>query len=272
MSSSSLEPPRILFEDDHFIAVDKPAGVVVHAGTGHREGVVEQLRAALAKRRHAGRGAERVAPVHRLDRDTSGVLLFGKDEEALRRMARLFESGEVEKQYLVLCKGITHKKGKIDVPLLARPLPGRREEAGRELDFDDEVVDAEPDLEAPGKKKEEALTTYRRLIFVKGLSLLVVRPHTGRTHQIRRHLRSIGHPVAGDPRWGDERFNYFLERHKLDRIFIHAAALTFVHPFTGEAVTLRSTLPPGLMAVLESLGFDRPRPPWGPPLEAASQA
>ncbi len=282
MSCTMPEPIRILFEDHHLIAIDKPAGMVVHRGTGHHAGLVEKLREVLGQRPGGAREASIVAPVHRLDRETSGVVMFGKTEAGLRKMARLFESGEIEKNYLVLCKGVTHKKGRITIPLLARPRADRAPRDKQEhWDDEEERSLLPPDVSAESvafeplgedKKLLEALTTYRKLIQVPGLSLLVVQPRTGRTHQIRRHLRSIGHPVAGDVRWGDPRCNRFLAHHQLTRPFIHAAMLSFPHPITRAPMTLWAPLPTLLQEVLASLGFAPLRPPWGPSIEGANAA
>lgn len=274
ISSSSIDSaspdaipdvPRILFEDHHLLALYKPPGLVMHAATGHETGLVEWLRNQLARRSGSQKPRHPVSPVHRLDRDTSGVVLFGKTEAALRKMARQFEHGEVEKHYLVLCKGVTHKKGRIDVPLLIRPSPqrieGKRIEGKRIENTHIDGKQATPDTSTKPKpghdgEKEEALTLYRRLRYVKGLSLLLVQPRTGRMHQIRRHLRAIGHPVAGDPRWGEVKFNRFLLKFGLKRPFVHAATLSFLHPISGEAVVIKAPLPIGLSSVLTGLKFE----------------
>lgn len=274
LEASAIDVPRILFEDHHLLALYKPPGLVMHAATGHEVGLVEWLREQLASRtasegpsfltpRHA------VSPIHRLDKDTSGVVLFGKTDAALRKMARQFEHGEVEKHYLVLCKGVTHKKGRIDIPLLVRPHPQEHlstrapKKAPEPPQAPDGTAKALPRKAPPhatqakdAQEKEDALTLYRRLRYVKGVSLLLVQPRTGRTHQIRRHLRAIGHPVAGDPRWGEVKFNRFLFKFGLKRPFVHASTLSFLHPISGEPVVIKAGLPVGLEAVLEGLKFE----------------
>lgn len=261
--TSKAFEPHILFEDHHLLAINKPAGLVVHAGTGHEAGLVELLRLFLQARAGGKKQKYEVAPIHRLDRDTSGIVLIGKTEAALRKMARVFEHGEVEKHYLVLCKGKAHKKGKIDVPLLTRPSPKAQAALRRELEALAEDGMGVGNVPTGQPLKEEALTLYRRVSFVRGLSLLLVHPKTGRMHQIRRHLKAIGHPLAGDDRWGDVRFNRFLEHRGLKRPFIHAASLSFLHPITGEPVLLRAPLPLELEQVLQRLEFPPLLPPYG---------
>lgn len=225
---------NILFEDDFLVIVDKPSGVAIHRGQGHEDqNLLDLLRAQLAQRGAAD--VDELAPVHRLDRDTSGIVAFGRSAVVTRSFHEALAKGEVRREYLALVQGVAHRKGTIRVPL-ARP--GRR--PGTE--------EGEP---------QEAETRYRRLRYSRTATLLRVRPRTGRPHQIRRHLKSIGHPVAGDERWGDVRFNRWIQRHHLlTRMFLHAAALSFPHPISGIPLTLRAPLPSALVEVLASLGFE----------------
>lgn len=226
--------PRILLSDDFLVAVDKPSGMVVHRGTGHEgDDLRSWLMARLKSQGHAD--TEQLSPAHRLDRDTSGVVLFGRGPVANRFLQEALTAGQVKKTYLALVQGVAHRKGRIDTPLAPPDGPGPR---GRS---------------APPQAAE---TRYRRLIYTRAASLLRVRPTTGRPHQIRRHLTSIGHPVAGDLRFGDVPFNRWIAReHGLDRLFLHAAQLSLTHPFSGLPIEITAPLPEALAAVLASLEF-----------------
>lgn len=240
----------ILLADDAVIAVSKPAGVVVHTGTGHARGAVDDVRAYLGAT-VAGSipGARAATPVHRLDRDTSGVLLFARTAMALRRLAKAIARGELTKEYLALTVGIpTPPAGVIEAALEKVPTP-----AG------DRVV------ESVGPEAREARTYYEiERVFrapegagatpPDGLALVRVRIETGRTHQIRAHLAHRGWPVAGDFKYGDRAANLLLRRAAgLERMFLHAARLVFPHPVSGKETVLLAPLPPDLAAVLDRL-------------------
>lgn len=166
-------------------------------------------------------------PVHRLDRGTSGACLVAHEPSHVAALQAALGSSDAEKEYLALCRGITRPKGSITRPLVEEGV------------------------------SRDARTRYKRLAVVAGHSLLRVRIETGRTHQIRRHLASLGHPVIGDARYGDPATNrHFLERYTLDRPFLHAKRLTFSHPRTGQRLAVEAPLPGDLRTVLVRLGFE----------------
>ncbi|HEY0887899.1 MAG TPA: RluA family pseudouridine synthase [Ramlibacter sp.] len=230
----------VLLEDEHLLAVDKPAGVAVHGGSGVSFGVIEQLRRA----RPAARMLELV---HRLDRETSGILLVAKKRSALLALQDQFRQRETGKTYLALVAGDWPASRKvIDVPL------------HKYLQADGErrvkvVAPGDPD----GMRSITLVKVARQLELplpragARGgrgavFTLLEVTIKTGRTHQIRVHLASAGHPIAGDDKYGDFELNRALQKLGLKRMFLHAWRLQFEHPATGERVELLAPLPPEL--------------------------
>lgn len=233
----------ILFSDEHFVAVNKPAGLLVHRSDLDRH---ETEFALQMVRNQVGC---RVYPVHRLDRPTSGVLLFALSPEAARRAGEAFESDTVRKTYLVVVRGGTEKEAIIDYPL--QELPER--------------------FEAKNKNEnlavKEAVTAFRRLAmaelpFAVGrfpttrYSLLEVRPLSGRRHQIRRHLKHVFHPIIGDTTYGEGRHNR-LFRNELgcSRMLLHAVELSFPHPWNGESVTISAPLDEEFAQVVHRVGW-----------------
>jgi 23S rRNA pseudouridine1911/1915/1917 synthase len=217
----------IAWEDEHLIVVDKPAGVVVHPARGNRQGTLAQ---ALAGRVAGGEDPDRAGIVHRLDRDTSGLLVVARSEPVHSALKRLLARRELVREYLALVEGRPPaRRGTIDAPL------GRDRRVRTRVSTDTE----EP---------REALTHFEVERALPHDTLLRVRLETGRTHQIRAHLLAIGHPVAGDPEYGARG------RHGLERQFLHAARLAFPHPVTGAAVDVSSPLPADLAAALERAG------------------
>jgi 23S rRNA pseudouridine1911/1915/1917 synthase len=217
-------PFRLAYEDEHLLVVDKPAGVVVHPARGHRSGTLAQALAA-----HGAAGGEDVRPgiVHRLDRDTSGLLVVAKSEPVHRALKELIASRELQREYLALVDGHpSARTGTIDAPI------------GR--DRRDRVL-VSLDSDVP----REARTHFTVLELLAQSTLLEVHLETGRTHQIRVHLAAIDHPVCGDPQYGVRG------RYGLTRQFLHAQRLAFTHPVTGEALDVRSPLPEDLAAALE---------------------
>ncbi|MEO8487809.1 MAG: RluA family pseudouridine synthase [Betaproteobacteria bacterium] len=224
----------ILVEDDDLIALDKPAGVAVHGGSGIAHGVIEQLRAARPKARF-------LELVHRLDRETSGVLLVAKKRAALVALHEAWREGLVDKRYTVLVRGRWR-----DAKRVVR-LPVHRyttREGERRVRVEDDG--------------QHAQTTFRRLaVWPKHeppLALLDAELHTGRTHQIRVHLTHLGFPLAGDDKYGDFPWNRVLAKAGLKRMFLHAARLALDHPRTGEKLVLQAPLPADLAAFVASLG------------------
>ncbi|HSQ81621.1 MAG TPA: RluA family pseudouridine synthase [Casimicrobiaceae bacterium] len=224
----------ILFEDDALIAVDKPAGLAVHGGSGIALGLIEQLRAARP-------AAPFLELVHRLDRDISGVLLVAKKRSALTALHVQLREGRVDKRYLVLVRGPWRDaKRKVDLPLFK---------------FSTREGERRVRVEDAGRP---AITTFRRERtwprHEPPLALLEAELETGRTHQIRVHLSHLGHPLAGDDKYGDFAWNKLLARQGLKRMFLHAARLRLMHPVSGETMTLVAPLPVELTAFLETLG------------------
>ncbi len=234
---------RVLHEDPHLLAIDKPAGLAAHPGTGITgPTAVEEVRAYLKVPADLPPAEFRPSPAHRLDRDTSGVLLVAKTRKAMVRLTEIFTAGDpVRKSYLALAKGkLPRAEGVIDLPLSEHEQTARSKSA-RGVNF------------------QEAVTRYRVLASNKDASLLALRIETGRTHQIRRHLQSVGHAVAGDRRYGDFAWNRMARsRWGLRRMFLHAWRLEIPHPITGERLSLEAPLPPELGAVLSKANLAAP--------------
>jgi len=215
---------RIAYEDEHLVIVDKPAGLVVHPAPGHASGTL--VHGLLAHDVAGGDDAERPGIVHRLDRDTSGLMVVARSEEAYRRLQGLVRRRELERRYLALVVGQPRSRtGRIEAPIGR----DRRDPMRHSLD-----------TETP----REAVTHFELVELLPRHALLEVKLETGRTHQIRVHLAAIDLPVAGDPMYG--------RPHELglERQFLHAARLGFTHPFSNERLDVESPLPPDLVAAL----------------------
>ena len=226
-------PLSVLYEDEDVVAIDKPAGMVVHAGAGVSRGtLVNALVARFATLSGAG-GPLRPGIVHRLDRYTSGVLLVAKNDAAHHALAAQFSSRKVEKVYLALVHGtVQAASGRIDRPIVRDPARRTR-------------------MTARLERGRSAWTEYRVFRLFEKFTLVEARIGTGRTHQIRVHLSSIGHPVVGDTLYGAPARLQGLP--PLGRYFLHAHRIRFQQPTTGEEVTVESPLPPGLREWLERL-------------------
>jgi 23S rRNA pseudouridine1911/1915/1917 synthase len=221
---------EIAYEDDRLIVVNKPAGVVVHPGVGNREGTLVQ---ALAGRVAGGTDPDRPGVVHRLDRDTSGLLVLARDEETLFALQEALRRRDVTREYVALVEGRpSAKRGTIDAPLGR----DRRVRTRMSTDTDD---------------PHEAITHFETEQTLPDDTLLRVTLETGRTHQIRAHLLAIGHPVAGDPEYGHAG------RHGLSRQFLHAQRLAFNHPESGAPMELRAPLPEDLVKALRQASGER---------------
>ena len=220
----------IIFEDPRLLVIDKPAGVAVHGGSGVSFGVIEALRAA--------RPDETLELVHRIDRDTSGLLMIARKPAALRTLHALMRDGKVEKRYLALVKGKWELGNKrIDVPLRT-----------------DIRVGGERTVKAHESGKE-AVSVFKPVqFFGKRASLVEVSLETGRTHQIRVHASHAGYPLAGDEKYGEEEFNAKMKETGLKRMFLHAHHLSFVWPETGVEFSVSAPLPADLTAVIDALG------------------
>lgn len=225
----------VVFEDEAFLAIDKPAGVAVHGGSGVSFGVIEQMRQARPQ-------ARLLELVHRLDRETSGLLLIAKKKSALKALQDQFRERETGKTYLALVKGQWPANRKVlDQPLHKYLLP-----------------DGERRVRVTGKDDPEGMRSITLvkvaqripapagLAFEAGFSLLEVTIKTGRTHQIRVHLSHAGHPIVGDDKYGDFELNRQLARLGFKRMFLHAWRLQLTHPVSGAAMQLQTELPPEL--------------------------
>lgn len=224
---------KILFRDDWLVAVDKPAGLLVHrTELARAEAYALQL---VRNQLH-----QRVYAIHRLDRPTSGVLLFGLSAEAGSRMSRLFEKRRVKKHYLAVVRGWLEPEGIIDYPL----------------------------ADEPGRPLRPAITLHRTLAQVElpfavgrysssRYSLVDATPVTGRFHQIRRHFHHIFHPVIGDTTHGEGRHNrFFRDAYGVNRLLLHARALSFTHPTTGADLYIEAPLDEQWQGMLTELGWN----------------
>ena len=244
----------LLHEDDALIAIDKPAGVAVHGGSGVSFGVIEQLRTARP-------AAKFLELVHRLDRETSGILLVAKKRSALVALQDQFRERETGKTYLALVEGRWPANRKVlDAPLAKYLLP-----------------DGERRVRVVAKDHPDAMhaVTLVRVLATLSLtgdaapmSLLAVTIKTGRTHQIRVHLASAGHTIAGDDKYGDFERNRSLQKRGLKRMFLHAWRLQFNHPVTGERTALQADLPAELQALMSPEALDALSVPFAPPSPA----
>lgn len=213
------EPLPLLWHDEHLIVVNKPSGLPVHQGWAkEKHTLVSVLRAQLG---------EHWSPIHRLDRATSGALVLAREAETTRRVQSQFDAGTVVKNYLALVRGITPESGLIDHAI----------------------------AKSKDHEKRDAQTAFMRLGTFERYSVVLVRPLTGRLHQIRRHLKFISHPLIGDTKYGKGAHNrLFRERFNLHRLVLHASHLKFVHPYSGAVVECSAPLPSDL-SVLSELGL-----------------
>ena len=227
---AELEPEnvglRVAYEDDHLLVVDKPAGVVVHPSAGHETGTL--VHGVLEHGAAGGDDEERPGIVHRLDRDTSGLLVVARSAEAHGRLKALVQRHEIEREYLALVRGRPRSRsGRIEASIGR----DRSDPTRQSLNTD---------------RPRRAVTHFEVVELIGQYALLRVRLETGRTHQIRVHLAAIGLPVLGDPTYG-------VPEPALGRQFLHATKLAFTHPFTQERVAVESPLPPDLAGHLETL-------------------
>jgi 23S rRNA pseudouridine1911/1915/1917 synthase len=243
-------PLRILHEDASILVLDKPPGLVVHPGNGRRDGTLVNALAFHTRSLSDAGGEDRPGIVHRLDRDTSGVMVVAKSNRAHFGLAAQFQDRTIEKTYLAIVEGDVE----LDGDLIRAPLARSRQDLTRV------VVD-----ERDGKPAETAYEVVERF---RGFAVLRCRPRTGRTHQIRVHLSHLGHPVLCDPAYGRRR-----ELHRgdlgpaeggtgeplLDRHALHAHRLAFTHPLHGERMEFESPLPDDLAGVVDLLRRIRPR-------------
>lgn len=235
-ASGPRRPPAlsILFEDDDLLAVDKPAGLAVHGGSGVAWGLIESLRASRPKARF-------LELVHRLDRETSGCLLVAKRRSALLALHEQLRDAEVDKRYTALVRGRwTDQVRAVEAPLLKfRLRSGERQ------------VEVSP-------AGRDAASQFVPKCLYANATQVEIRLLTGRTHQARVHAAHINHPIAGDTKYGDREFNRSLRRLGLNRLFLHAHSLAFRHPRDGGQLVIESALPRELAMVLDSLDSSLP--------------
>ena len=230
-------PLTILFEDDDLVVIDKPAGMVVHPGAGHSGGTVVNALLFHVEDLSGIGGELRPGIVHRLDRGTSGVMVAAKNDAAHQELSRQFHDREVEKEYIALVWGTVQAGRRIDAPI------------GRD-DHDRQKMSTR------ARRARSAVTRVIWALNLRGVSLVHVAIHTGRTHQIRVHLSAIGHPIVGDATYGGVHrhvANDVRAVQRLERPFLHAARLKFTHPTQGRVMEFESPLPPDLQSVIDEI-------------------
>ncbi len=231
-------PLRILYEDEHLLVIDKPAGLVVHPAPGHYTGTLVHALLFHCRDLSGIGGQERPGLVHRLDKETSGVMVVAKGEEIHRDLAGQFKGHTIERDYCALVHGIPKtRRGRIELAI-GRDLRERKKFSART------------------SRPREAVTIYEVAERFAGASLLVVRPQTGRTHQIRVHLSAVGYPVIGDKVYG-ARTGRLMERALgVERQMLHAKRLVFRHPAAGRRMEFVAEFPPDMQVVLLRLRED----------------
>lgn len=228
---------NIIYEDAHYVAINKPNGLLVHRtriAEEKKEFALQLLRDQLGYRLY---------PLHRLDRGTSGILLFAKTSEAAAPLVNAFQERQPAKTYFAIVRGYAPEAGTIDSPI-------------------------RPDKDHQHKPAQEAITHFSRLATVElpipvgpyttaRYSLVKIMPETGRMHQIRKHFAHLRHYIIGDKKHGDWRHNHmFLEKLDSSCLLLHAAALTFVHPFTGEAIEIKAQLPENMRRLCQEFSWE----------------
>jgi len=242
----TTEQLDILYQDEHLVAVNKPSGLLVHRS------MIDKHETRFALQLVRNQIGQRVYPVHRLDKPTSGVLLFALDSETASLLSKQFSTDGVQKRYLAVVRGYSAEHELIDYPLK------------QELDkMSDSLAD-------PDKQAQAAVTEYHRLATVElpfpvgpyataRYSLLQLIPKTGRKHQLRRHMKHIFHPIVGDTTHGDGRHNqFFRQQFDCQRLMLAAAAMRFIHPHTAAKVELRAELDEIFEKIIAELGWREP--------------
>jgi len=235
-------PLVIAYEDEHLVVVDKPAGLVVHPAAGNPDGtLVNALLHHCAGQLSGIGGVARPGIVHRIDKDTSGLLVVAKSDQAHEGLARQFADHSLERAYLAVCAGAP-----VPAAGTVRGALGRSEANRKKMAI------------VPEGRGKHAVTHYRTLAPLDRATLVECRLETGRTHQVRVHMSSIGHPLLGDPLYGRpaKAIRPILDELRFARQALHAAVLGFIHPVTGERVRFSSELPPDMRELLAALGAE----------------
>lgn len=229
----------IVFEDSHLIVVDKPAGLVVHPAAGHADGTLVNALLHHCKGKLSGiGGVQRPGIVHRIDKDTSGLLVVAKSDAAHEGLARLFATHDIERRYFAVVSGIP-----------APPAGVIRTQIGRS------TINRKKMAVLPENKGRHAVTHYRMIESFAKTALVECKLETGRTHQVRVHLAHLGHPLIGDSTYSNRQNPYKIgpDQSKFDRQALHAATLGFIHPITGETLRFESRLPEDMQLLLSAL-------------------
>ena len=233
-------PLNVVFEDEHLLVVDKPAGLVVHPAAGNLDGtLVNALLHHCAGKLSGIGGVARPGIVHRIDKDTSGLLVVAKTDVSHEGLARQFAAHSIDRRYLAIVSGVPKaSEGKVDAPL-ARSATNRKKIA---------IVE--------GSRGKRAVTHWTRLDVLRGAALVECRLETGRTHQVRVHMASIGHPLVGDPVYGrfGKTHGKLLKELQFCRQALHAAQLGFTHPVTKHRLSFSSPMPPDMEELFNALG------------------
>ncbi|MDQ3070626.1 MAG: RluA family pseudouridine synthase [Acidobacteriota bacterium] len=230
-------PLTVLHDDPDLIVIDKPAGMVVHPGAGHRQGTLVNALLHHVDDLSGIGGEERPGIVHRLDRGTSGLMVAAKNDVSHRELSRQFQDREVEKTYMALVWGGAQAGKRIDLPIGRDPKDRQK-------------------MSTRARHAREAVTRIVRAWPLRGVTLIEIAIDTGRTHQIRVHMHAINHPVVGDVTYGGVRRHLPADVRvvgRLERPFLHAHKLAFTHPADGRRMTFESPLPPDLQDVLDRL-------------------
>ncbi|MEX2272047.1 MAG: RluA family pseudouridine synthase [Vicinamibacterales bacterium] len=230
-------PLTVLHDDSDLIVVDKPAGMVVHPGAGHRQGTLVNALLHHVDDLSGIGGEERPGIVHRLDRGTSGLMVVAKNDAAHRELSRQFQEREVAKTYVALVWGVVETGRRIDLPIGRDPKDRQK-------------------MSTRARHSREAITRVVKAEQLRGVTLVELAIDTGRTHQIRVHLNAINHPIVGDATYGGVRRHVPADVRavsRLERPFLHAHKLSFTHPSDGRTMAFESPLPPDLQGVLDRI-------------------
>lgn len=232
-------PLKIVFEDEHLLVVDKPAGLVVHPAAGHADGTLVNALLHHCQGKLSGiGGVERPGIVHRIDRDTSGLLVVAKSDAAHEGLAKLFAAHDIDRQYWAIVSGVP-----------APPAGTIRTQIGRS------TTNRKKMAVLPDGKGKHAVTHYRTEKQFKGAALVACTLETGRTHQVRVHMTHIGHPLIGDSTYSNRQKHHKIgpNQSKFERQALHAALLGFIHPVTGEKLRFQSEMPADMQLLLSEL-------------------